>query len=511
MTALLRAARSQLPVIAVALPFAALMVLVMASHAGTKVLILVVGVIGFVAGAVLSGNLRLFFLWGLILSLPFDLSYRLGPVYAKLGGETSFRIELSDLFWLPLLAFLVRDLWTGRLRGLRIPKVTFVWIAIGLMGMAAVVMGPWRMTAMHEVARMMKVTLIFVVLCNELRTPGRIQQVALAIGVAIIIQAAAGLVQYATGTGFGLEKLGEADVVSADNVVRSRSVTRIGAFMLHPVIFATFLATLLPIAVGMVLIRCGRWRRLLFAATILLGFPALILTLSRAGWLTFAVCSVVMASLVMLRMKLRRRAIIPLAIAGVVVAGVGLAFAEPILARVFQSKGESEKGREEWAEDAKRMHAVKPIFGFGMNSYAFAAPPYTRLGERGAREFYEKARFGKTQFVPVVHNAYLQWSVEIGTVGLVLHLLIFAMLLHMAWRNLGVRDEQLFVLNAACFAALVGYLIDLWFGNSLRQGSTLREFWVLAALVCSIHYWRLANERPPAVALGAMVAAPAGR
>jgi O-antigen ligase len=96
--------------------------------------------------------------------------------------------------------------------------------------------------------------------------------------------------------------------------------------------------------------------------------------------------------------------------------------------------------------------------------------------------------------MPVVHNAYLQWTAEIGIVGLSLHLTIFAMLLFMGWRNLRVRDEQLFVLNAACVAALVGYLVDLNFGNSLRQGSTLREYWVLAALVCAIHYWRLRAE-----------------
>jgi O-antigen ligase len=275
---------------------------------------------------------------------------------------------------------------------------------------------------------------------------------------------------------------------------------RIGAFMIHPVIFATFLATMLPVALGMVLIRCGRPRRLFFAIVILLGVPALVLTLSRAGWLTFAITSMVLATLVMFRMKLRTKAIIPLALAGVIVAAVGLAFLEPIMARVFQSNTESEKGRTEWAEDARRMMAVKPLFGFGMNSYAFAAPPYTRLGERGAREFYEKARFGKTRFVPVVHNAYLQWRVEIGLVGWALHILIFVMLLFTAWRNLRVADEQLFVVNAACFAALIGYLVDLWFGNSLRQGSTLREFWVIASLILAIHYWRLYGARAPAAA-----------
>jgi O-antigen ligase len=497
MTALLRATRAQLPVVAIA-ALGAVFLLMVASYGGPKLVILVLGVIGFGVAATVSGNMRLFCLWALVVSFPFDLSYRFGPIFAKLGGEIAFRLEVTDLFTAALLVYLVRDVWSGKLRGVRIPKVTFPWIAIGLMGVAAIITGPWRMTAAHEVVRMVKITLIFIVLCNELRTPGRIMQLALAIGAAIIVQSSAGIAQYLMGGGFGLEKLGEAEVVSADNVVKQHTVMRIGAFMIHPVIFATFLATTLPVALGMVLIRCGRPRRLFFGLVVLLGVPALILTLSRAGWLTFTVTSLVLATLVMFRMKLRRKAIIPLALAGVIVAGVAAAFAEPIMARVYQSNTESAKGRDEWAGDARRMMVIHPFFGFGMNSYAFAAPPYTRLGERGAREFYEKARFGKTRFVPVVHNAYLQWRVELGLVGWALHLSIFAMLLFTAWRNLRVHDEQLFVLNAACFAALIGYLIDLWFGNSLRQGSTLREYWVIASLICAIHYWRLTGERTAA-------------
>ena len=509
MTALLRAARSQLPVVAIAVLFAVVLLFV-ASERGARLVLAAAGVVLAGAGAVLSGNVRLFCLWGLILALPFDLSYRLGPVFAKLGGETSFRFELSDIFWLTLLVYQARELWTGQLRGLRIPKVTYLWIAIGLMGAVAVFTGPWRMTAAHEVVRMVKIALIFIVLCNELRTPGRIMQVAAALAAAIVIQSVAGITQYLTAAPLGLELLGESDIVSADNVVRNETVVRVGAFMVHPVIFATFLATLLPVALGLVLIRCGRLRRVLFALTILLGVPALVLTLSRAGWLTFAVTSTVMVTLIMFRPALRRKALIPLAGAVVVIVAVAGTFSGQIAARVWESNSQSQIGRDEWAKDAVRIAAARPIFGWGLNSYAFAAPPYTRLGERGAREFYEKARFGKTRFVPVVHNAYLQWLAEIGYIGFALHLCIFVALLFTGVRNLRVHDEFLFVLNAACIAGIVGYLVDLNFGNSLRQGSTLREFWVLASLVCAIHYWRLRNEGPAAARASLLPAAPPG-
>jgi O-antigen ligase len=509
MTAMLRAVGSQVLVAAIAAVLA-MALLVLSGERGPKLMILVVGMILFGVGAALSGNVRLFFLWGFVLTMPFDLSYRVGTIYPKLGGETAFRVELSDFFWLPLLAYLIRDLAAGALKGIRIPKVTFVWLAIMAMGAVAIVTGPWRMTAAHEVVRMLKVMVMFVVLVNELRSPGRMLHVALALAVAVLIQSSAGIVQFVTGSAFGLTKLGEADVTSATNVVRGGAVTRIGAFMIHPVIFATFLATLLPIALGMLLIRGDRLRRSVFACAILLGLPALILTLSRAGWLTFAISSTVLAALVMFRPRLRTKAVLPLLGAGIVMGIVAIGFGDRIMARVYKSHDESQRGRDEWAQDAKRMIDAKPLFGFGLNSYAFAAPPYTRLGERGAREFYEKARAAGTPLMPVVHNAYLQWMVEIGIFGMLLHLTIFAMMLRMAWRNLRVHDEQLFVLNAACLAGLLGYLADLGFGNSLRQGSTLREFFLLSALVCAIHYWRLRNEVPAPARAPALPALPPG-
>ena len=510
MSAFLRTARSQIPVVTLATLFA-MVVVYLAGEGGAKLVLAVLGVAILGVGATLLGNFRLFCLWGLILTLPLDLSYRVGRVYTKLGGETSFRIEISDLFWLCLLAYLVRELWTRSLRGVRVPKVTYLWIALMTMGMGAVILGPWRITALHELVRMVKVALIFIVVCNELRTRERFMQVALALAAAVIIQACAGLAQFVTGSALGLTVLGEADVVSAQNVVKAASVVRIGAFMIHPVIFATFLATLLPICLGMLLARTGRRARMMFVAAVLLGVPTLVLTLSRAGWLTFFVTSSILAVVVMLRPALRRKAIGPLAGVGAVVAVVAIAFSGQITARIFQSNPESEMGRDEWKVDAVRLASVKPILGWGLNSYTFAVPPYTRLGERGAREFYEKASFGGTKLTPVVHNAYLQWFAELGVVGLVLHLWIFVSLILMSYRNFRVRDEFLYVLNAACLAGVVGYLVDLNFGNSLRQGSTLREFWVLAALICGIHYWRLREERPPPDSAVPAEASPEGR
>src|SRR5262245_37427494 len=83
---------------------AAAMLVFTATFGSEKVLFGVVGGLACMVAAYLSGNPRLFCLWGLNLTLPFDLSKRFGPIIAKMGGETAFRVELSDPFLFALLA-----------------------------------------------------------------------------------------------------------------------------------------------------------------------------------------------------------------------------------------------------------------------------------------------------------------------------------------------------------------------------------------------------------------------
>src|SRR3954466_7106377 len=78
-------------------------------------------------GIYLSGNPRLYCIWGLMLTIPLDLSKRFGAVIEKMGGETSFRVEMSDPFVVALLLFIAREVFLGLRPGIRIPKATYWW------------------------------------------------------------------------------------------------------------------------------------------------------------------------------------------------------------------------------------------------------------------------------------------------------------------------------------------------------------------------------------------------
>jgi hypothetical protein len=451
----------------------------------------VAGTVGLIA-AFCSGNPRLFCIWGLMFLIPFDLSKRFGHVFLKMGGENSFRAEVSDVFLAALAAYIVWDLWSGRLPGLRVPKVTYVWIAIMLLGTAWALFGTWRLTAAHEVFRMAKVMVLFLVVCNELQTPKRVLHACAGLTFGVIVQSIVGLIQYGTRSHLGLEILGETGTMAIrmleSSSVEGANVFRVGAFLSHPNVFGIFLACLLPIAVGCFLLRVGKGYKLFFLATSVLGMAALIATLSRSGWVSFAAAFSLLMILMILHRGLRRRSLLAAALASLALITVTAIFIEPIMARIFSSREAAMLGRAEYIHDAWGMIKARPLLGWGLNSYVFAVPPFTKYGGTiGAREHYR-------DWIPPVHNIYYLWWSETGLVGLAMHLVWIGFIVRVGIGNLRVKNEVLFTANAACLAGILAFLVDGFFSFSLRFNSILRVFWVLAAIIMAVHYWRLRDS-----------------
>ncbi len=450
------------------------------------------GVLLLVAGFI-SGRPRLFMLYGLALTMPFDLSKRFGTVIEKMGGESSFRVEFSDPFLIGLLLYLAADVWRGRLAGIRIPKVTLIWGVIILIGIYTAAVGAWRLTALHEVVRMTKVALLFLVVTNELRTRKRILHTATALAVGVLVQSGAGMYQYLTKSHLGLEMLGETGGGTMDQLaltsLRSAQTFRAGAFLSHPNLFGIFLGALLPLMIGAYLAKTGKFNRLLYMAVIPLGMAALIGTGSRSGWVSFAAGFFTLMGLMFLNPASRRRSILGASMASAAFLAVCLIFSGPILERVTQSREGAMISRTEYMVTAVGMMRVKPLMGWGMNSYVYAAPPFTKYGQKGARLTY-------ANWLPPVHNIYLLWGSELGLVGLALHLLVWGGIVRIGIRNCRITDEVLFIINAGCLAAMAAFFVDGFFSFSLRSNSILRTFFILSGIILAIHYWRLQHSRP---------------
>jgi O-antigen ligase len=312
----------------------------------------------------------------------------------------------------------------------------------------------------------------------------------------LTVQAIVGLIQYFTRAHLGLDLLGETGTIAMDSLanstVRDVKVFRVGAFLSHPNVFGIFLAALLPIAIGAFLLRISKGYKLYFLSAACLGMAALIATLSRSGWVSFAAAFLLLMTLMIFHRGLRQRSLLAAGAACAALITVSAIFARQIIDRIFESRVDAMLGRAEYIHDAWGMIKAQPWLGFGLNSYVLAVPPFTQYGAQMANFHYKG-------WIPPVHNIYLLWWAETGIIGLVIHLALLGGIVWMGLRNLKVKDEMLFTLNAACLAGILAFLVDGFFSFSLRFNSILRVFWVLAGMIMAVHYCHLrqAQYRTP--------------
>jgi putative inorganic carbon (hco3(-)) transporter len=445
-----------------------------------------------IACAFLTGNPRLFSLWCFAITMTLDLSKHFGPLYLKMGGESAFKAEASDVFLLILAAYQLHDVWQNRRLGIRIPKVTWVWVAIMIMGMFTVFFGHYRITALQEVFRMAKVTALFVIVCNELERPARMIHCVAAISVAMIAQSVIAFIQYVLHRHLGLTLLGEANPGTltqlADQTLEGERAFRVSALMSHPNIFSIFLAVGLLLSIAGFLLPVRRAYKALFLAASMCGMAALILTLSRSGWLSFAIGFAALLSITLLHPRLQGRSLFLGSAAAVALLVVCVIFAGPIMTRLYDSKDGAMLSRAEYAQTAENMIHVKPLFGWGLNSYVWSAPPFTKYGIEGVKERYKG-------WLPPVHNIYLLWASEMGYVGMAAHLVLWIWIIAVAVANLRVSEAVMYAINAACLGGLIVFAIDGFFSFTWRINSIMRLYWVLAAIVMAVRYYRLREER----------------
>jgi len=454
---------------------------------------------GVTIGALLlSGNPRLSCLWGLLLTAPFDLSKRFA-VIAHMGGASAYRIDLCDAFLIPLLIFQIRDIVVGIRHGYRMPRLSIWWLLMIGLGVETIVFGPLREPAGHEVAKMLKCWLLCLVLVNEVVRVKQFKHVALALMLGVLLESCIGLVQYLFNLKLGLQALGEASeesvkFLSEATYLNDKSVYRVGALLGHPNLLAAYFGMLIPIGLALMFAQVKLWVKILFTITILLGEVVLVITLSRTGWIEFAAAflGVIFLTFLHPRMRIRYMHARALVLGGIAV--LCIAFSGPIIQRIYRSDPNAWNVRVEWIEVSRKMIYTRPVLGFGLNSFVFAMPPYTKYGgPQGVT-----LKYGKNW--PVVHNIYALTWVEQGTVGFAFFVLLHVNVLIVGFKNLRVKNDVVFAVNIGALCGFVAIIIDGGASFGVRMEPMARTYWTLIALICAADAWRRVNERAVATA-----------
>jgi len=459
------------------------------------------------------GNIRLFFLWGLILTAPFELNASF-MVIPHIGGAASISFDAVDIFIFALLIFLIRDFSIGYRTNMRFPKVLYWWIGLGVLGVITMLIGPMRAVAGLEVFRMIKLMLLFIVIVNEVVRVKQIEQVVAALMIAVALQSIVALLQYTLNLNLGAQILGEVTEAAAEYTSQATYgldaqgfTYRVGGLIGHPNLLAMFLAMLMPIGISILFSEIRPLYKFLIAITLMMGIVALVLTLSRSGWIAFMLAFVTLMAVSFTHSKLKRKYVFARLSIIVAIVVLVMALSGPIFKRLTQSDEGAVSFRFEFMEIAMRMAVDKPILGHGLNSFVWHMHPYsiweTLAGVQG--------NFDSIADWPVVHNIYLLvWS-EQGTLGLILYLGFYFHLMRISLRGIGTYKEPFLALvNLGCFAGLIALAVDGLASFFIRNSNCGRVFFIVAALIVAIQWWHMENTDSPNVKSAPDLARPPG-
>lgn len=240
---------------------------------------------------------------------------------------------------------------------------------------------------------------------------------------------------------------------------------------------AAYLSLLLAPAASFLFVNLGRAYRMLAGAVLALGGIALILTLSRGGWVAFALSATALCFFVWRRRGLSLKT--PVVIV-VVAALLILPFHSLISTRLLGDDKGSAESRIPLMRLALRITEDHPLLGVGANNFTVVMDRYLTA------EF-------RSGFLYAVHNTFLLILAETGIFGLLSYLAFLVGALRAGWQCWKL-EEGFFSMIALAFAvALAAHMVQMSV-DIFNDSPIAHLVFLIAGLLTAIH--RLCITRP---------------
>ncbi|MFQ5511453.1 MAG: O-antigen ligase family protein [Candidatus Krumholzibacteriia bacterium] len=239
-----------------------------------------------------------------------------------------------------------------------------------------------------------------------------------------------------------------------------------------------YLAMLLPVPFVLMMMRfIGPRTRLVLAGILVLGVGALIVTFSRAGWVSFGLAAIYAVAVMTLVWRNFRTVFATLVIV-VVVSAVYPKVYEYFFVRFMEAPSEILQSRYSMNWTALGIWKQNFLFGYGPANYmdALSDPSVTIYGP---------------DWLPV-HNAFLFIASESGLVGVVAFFGIIFLAMYRCFECLRCDEKWVRAMSLAVLAALIAYLLDGLTNPTFRDPVPYALLWVYLAL--GVAFKRLASE-----------------
>ena len=258
-------------------------------------------------------------------------------------------------------------------------------------------------------------------------------------------------------------------------------VSRAGGTLGHPNVLAYYLEILLPLVFALILVESRKKMLVYLLVTLGAGLAALIVTLSRLGWLTIPI-SFSIVFLVLFKGRLFRLSTFLILLLAGCCFSIILYFAFPMIEkRLTHDDYQSARSRMPMNEATLSVIKRFPLVGAGLNNFSEIFQNYQT---RKSRVLQEKH---------VVHNLFLWVWAEIGTIGLLVFFWMFSSVFFLIKALLSKVDlwhrALLTGIAAGLFAHLAHGLFDPGFRLSLPISVLVYTLIGLVGAV-SLHYRR---------------------
>jgi putative inorganic carbon (hco3(-)) transporter len=406
------------------------------------------------AAASWVGDLKLALLAVFLFTLPIEISKALTSETSAYGTDVAF---------CPLAALWLFDKIFGHGPPIYWPRVHWVALLLLLWFSIEACFGPMPAGPLLNVNNV-KYFVYLVVIADLARDPRYLKAAVVALACGLAAQLTFAALQFITGSELRIQggKPTNLGPVLVFEEAGGLHISRVTGLLPHPNVFADYLAFVLPPLIVMLLLGRRMVGALVWNISVVLAggaVAALVLALSRAGWIAFG-CSLSFIFVAGYWFGIVRKShlIALVIIAGLATAGISAFFPEAIY-RVTLSDNRSGDSQIAMIDQAMLIIKRHPLLGVGLGSYnkeAQTAIPSSWAGLLPS--FREKLLTG------VVHNKYLLTLAETGPAGLMLFLLFLGMNVLVPFGRMTWTTPEQFALvlgiSAAVLAQMVFYLFD---------------------------------------------------
>jgi putative inorganic carbon (HCO3(-)) transporter len=345
--------------------------------------------------------------------------------------------------------------WRERLR-FSVPLTAYLAIAT-----ISVMFSENRQLAINAVALLLQAYLIFFFISNRIRSRDDVVFLATLLMLALVMQAVImiGLNLIGHGVQIGpIQGSVTPDLRSEGTIGSANSA-------------ASFLVLLMAPALGLASASVSRSLKWLALVAFSLASVALLLTLSRGGWIGAGVSLTLFCVFAVYQRRIPIWAPITVLLFAIVVIG---AYSKSISERLTADDGGAAQARIPLIQAGFRMIGDHPVTGVGVNNSTVLGWRYAMRPEFRTKWFY------------TIHNKYLLEWVELGFLGLGTFLWFLFATMRTGWKTWQTQDALLATIALGFTVAIIGQMLHM-FVDVFNARPQVQMLWLCAGLVVAMY------------------------